>query len=35
MEKNKTIEFIKNEVKDVLKANNFPLYLKILFPNFI
>ena len=26
MEKNKTIEFIKNEVKDVLKANNLPLY---------
>ena len=26
MEKNKTIEFIKNEVKDVLNANNLPLY---------
>ena len=26
MEKNKTIEFIKNEVKDVLKANNLSLY---------
>ena len=26
MEKSKTIEFIKNEVKDVLNANNLPLY---------
>lgn len=26
MEKSNTIEFIKNEVKDVLNANNLPLY---------
>ena len=26
MEKNQTIEFIENEVKDVLNANNLPLY---------